>query len=350
MPKCQVDASIVRVVVEGFHFPLGVYPVEPMSPKPGYSMDFEPADGGGGGAAGGTEDSAGETEDAEDQWEEWPDRYMFDVVISADRLEALIRSLLWVMPGRVYPILDILGQDAYREVDPYVAYELVGQERFIDIMRRYRPMFLEDGLCGFGAMVDEPHFFYFFVDEHKIVTIRAETVLQDKIEKILAAFDLEQMESPAGADAAAHEHRGVLEHPDDRPDLLTMDEILEQLRDEWRLSLNIDPDTNVDDDGHNLGVTYWRSLVRCAMDADEKPKYAECLLLAGSLRSAEDQTLECADRLRGAEATPWDEAVVVASDRMTPEQAAEYAKARSIQRKMPSETTEDRIIWSGWLE
>lgn len=341
MPRCQVDAKIERVVVDGFHFPLGVYPVETMTPKQGYSMDFEPADGGG---------ESGGSDEADDHWEEWPDRYMFDVVISSDRLEALVRALLWIMPGRVYPILDILGQDAYREVDPYVAYELVGQERFIDAIRRYKAMFYEDGLCGFGAMVDEPHFFYFFVDEHKIVTIRAETVLQEKIEKILAAFDLEQMDSPAGADAAAHEHRGVLEHPDDRPDLLTMDEIVEALRDEWRLSLNIDPDTNVDDEGHALGLTFWRTLIRCSMDVDDKPKYAESLLIAGSLRAAEDQTIESADRLRGEDGGPWDEAVVVATDRMTPEQAAEYAKVRAIQRKLPLTLEEERIIWSGWLE
>lgn len=45
------------------------------------------------------------------------------------------------------------------------------------------------------------------------------------------------MAEPAGADSAAHEHRGVLDTPKDRPELLNHDEILERLRDEWRLLL-----------------------------------------------------------------------------------------------------------------
>jgi hypothetical protein len=318
MPKCQIDPTIQRVEADGFKFPLGVYPVEPLTPKAGYSMDFEPADGG------------EEPDDQGDRWEEWPDRYMFDVVISADRLDAFVRALLSMMPGRIYPILDILGQDAYREVDPYVAYELVGQERFIDALRRYRPLFLEDGLCGFGAMVDEPHFFYFFVDEHKIVTIRAETLLKERVEKILSAFDLESMESPAGADSAAHEHRTVLDHSAQRPDLLTLDEIVESLREEWRLSLNIDPDTNLDDDGHELGMTFWRCLVRVTEKDWEKPRYVESLIVAGTIRKAEELALDAGDEIRPGKTQEWEENTVVTSDRLTPQQATEFAKDRGI--------------------
>ncbi len=367
MPKCQLDSTVKRMETDGFKFPLGVYPVEALQPKPGYSMDFESADGG------------EEPDDAGDRWEEWPDRYMFDVVISVDRLEAFVRGLLSMMPGRVYPILDILGQDAYREVDPYVAYELVGQERIFDAMRKYRPLFFEDGLCGFGAMVDEPHFFYFFVDEHKIVTIRAETVLKERVEKILAAFDLEAMESPAGADSAAHEHRGVLEHPSDRPDLLTMDEIVESLREEWRLSLNIDPDTNLDDDGRELGMTLWRCLVRVSSEKEKRVRYVESLVLAASIRRAEELALDAGDELKPKKVTEWDENSVVTSDRMTPEQAGLFASERGFAPTMipplphldeanrdaamtaggapavkpkPSdgESQEERIIWRDWLE
>src|SRR5262245_12808718 len=112
MPRCRLDPSIDRVVVDGFAFPLGVYPVESMEPAPGYSVDFEPADG----------------DNEEGEWEEWPDRYVFDIVITAERLEPLCRSLLGLMPGRAYPILDFLGLDAYREVDPFISYELVGMD------------------------------------------------------------------------------------------------------------------------------------------------------------------------------------------------------------------------------
>ena len=52
MARCRVDKSIERLVVDGFAFPLGVYPVEQMTPKQGYTTTFESADGGELGPAG----------------------------------------------------------------------------------------------------------------------------------------------------------------------------------------------------------------------------------------------------------------------------------------------------------
>src|SRR5262245_43517478 len=62
---CKADPSIQRVARGTFQFPLGAYPVEDLSPKAGYSVHFEPADG---------DDGSGEGENGE--WEEWPDRYV----------------------------------------------------------------------------------------------------------------------------------------------------------------------------------------------------------------------------------------------------------------------------------
>ncbi len=275
MNRCQADTSLKPLVVGDFRFPLGVRPMEPLEPRPGYLMEFEPGDAGG-------EDEAG-------QWEEWPDRYLFDVVISADRLEPLCRALFAMFPGRIYPILDVIAQDAYREIDPFVSYDMLGLDRFLDHLRQFRDFFFEDGLCGFGAMSEEP-FLYVFVDEHKIVTIRAEPSLKERVERILQAFDLLAMDEPAGADATAHEHRSILVTPKDRPELLGIEEIVETLHDEWRLVLNIDPEQNLDDEGKELGATDWRVIVRCAKDDPEPgapPRYAEVLLRASSLHEAE---------------------------------------------------------------
>jgi hypothetical protein len=330
MPRCRVDSSLERVSKDGFSFALGVYPIEDMHPKAGYTVEFEAADG-----------------DEEGQWEEWPDRYVFDVVITAERLEPLIRSLISVLPGRVYPILDYLGLDAYREVDPYISYELVGLDKFTDALRRFRGFFFEDGLCGFGAMTDEP-FIYLFVDEHKIVTVRVEPDLKEKVEKILHAFDLEPTEAPAGADAAAHEHRGVLTIADDRPDLLTAEEIVEQLRDEWRLTLNIDPETNVDDEGHELGITAWHCLVRCAIEGEERCRYLDVLLTAGGLRTAEDLALDAADEMLPQGVEEWDESVVVQADRLNTDMLAEALQVRGM---APVEKpAEERIMYKEWIE
>jgi hypothetical protein len=332
------------VTTDGFSFPLGVYPIEPLTPKAGYTMEFEPADGG----EAGTED-APPPPGADDggTWEEWPDRYVFDIVISAERVEALVRSLLTLLPGRIYPILDYLGLDAYREVDPYISYDLMGTDRLTDALRRYRGFFFEDGLCGFGAMVDDP-FIYLFVDEHKIVTVRVQPEMKERVEKLLHAFDLEAVEAPAGADAAAHEHRGVLSTADDRPDLLTADEIVEHLRDEWRLVLNIDRTTNLDEDGRELGLTPWLVLIRCIPEGQDKARYLECALLAENLGEAEEWSMRAADDAMPDDITDWAEVDVVSSDRLTDHDFIDGLKSRSV--APPSEPREPGVIWHGWLE
>jgi len=332
--RCRADQTVERLKVGSFQFPLGVYPVEEMTPKGGYTLLFEPSDadnGTGGGEA---------------EWEEWPDRYLFDAVISAERLRALCMQLFSLFRGRVYPILDVLGQDDYREVDPYISYDLIGIDRYTDTIRRLKDFFFEDGLCGFGAMTEEP-FFYVFVDEHKIVTVRAEPAMKEKLEKILHAFDLEEMAEPAGADSAAHEHRSVLETPKDRPEFLNMDEIQERLRDEWRLLLNIDVRSNVDDEGNELGVTLWRCEVRCWDDETEPPRYSEVLLAAGNMEDAEDAALEATERLGSEKSEPFGDMVVIRADRVKPERLKEFTEKKVTTQQMKES---GRIISVRWLE
>ncbi len=309
--KCQADPSIRRVVIGSFQFPLGVYPVEDMTPAPGYTMTFEQADGG-----------------AEGEWEEWPDRYAYDIVVSAHRLPTLVRTLLSLFEGRVFPILDVLGQDAYREIDPFIAYELVGLDRVFDALRLFGDYFFEDGMAGFGAMSEEP-FLYLFVDEHKIVTVRADVALKERVERILHAFDLEQTEEAAGADAAAHEHRSVLLSRKDDETLLTAEEIVEHLKDSWRLLLNVDPDANLDDEGKDLGPTHWRAVVRCAVP-DGAPRYAEVLLDANNLRHAEEVAFDALEDLATREENQWEDAGVVSMDRLQAEQFNQVLAATGI--------------------
>ncbi|MEM0982577.1 MAG: hypothetical protein AAGI17_01360 [Planctomycetota bacterium] len=316
--NCKADESIERVEYDGFTFPLGVYPIEEMQPKPGYASAFEPADGS-------NEDDGTGGETGEADMEHWPDRYVYDVVVSASRVEALVIHLLGMMPLRVYPILDYIGHDAYREIDPYISYELCGLDHVLDAVTRCRDFFFEDGMCGFGALAEDP-FFYLFVDEHKIVTIRVAPEMQQRVEKVLEAFDLEEVPEPAGADSAAHEHRGVLVAPGDDPGLLTTEEIVERLRDIWHLTLNIDPTSNLDDGGRDLGATPWRCLVHWHGDNGTPDAYGEVLLVADCLAQAEELAFDAAtalaDRRREyAELTP--DARLVAADRMTVEQFRE---------------------------
>jgi hypothetical protein len=367
MARSRIDTSLQRTVHAGFSFPLGVYPTEEFTPTQGYSARFEPADG--------DEDEGG--------WEEWPDRYSFEVCITCERLESLCRSLFALMPGRVYPILDVLGVDAYREVDPYIAYDLVGFDRFYDAVRRHRGWFFEDGLVGFGAMSLEP-FVYVFIDEHKVLTIRVQPDLKDRVEKILQAFDLGAAPEVKCVDSVVHEHRSVLECPPDRPDLLSSEEIVEELMDEWRLRLNVERERNLDDEGAELGVTGWRCLVRMLPDDDGPPEYAEMILTASSLDEAErlsigeaaaemdagDGTLSGEVRpapadgawragkldvdspmVREADEDSWPELALIAADRVTRDELDQLLEETGVPKDRAARAASDRrVLAVRWLE
>lgn len=331
-PSTQADLTIDRIENGKVKFALGVYPIEPVTARSGYKVLFEAAD---------SDDGSGE-------WEEWPDRYVWDIVVSADRIRALCTSLFMLMPNRMFPILDVLGHDAFREIDPYVAYELVALDTFLDSVRRYQDFFFEDGLCGFGAMSEEP-FFYVFVDEHKIVTVRAEPPMRERIERLLAAFDLSEIEEPAGADAVAHEHRGVLVAPDDRPDLLTADEVVEHLRDEWRLTLNVDPESNLDQNGNEIGFCPWRCLVRTSPSLDVPWTYADVLLRADCMAQAEDLAIEEVTRELKDEGEVERETAMVFADRLTEHELDQLLAELSVDRMDPSATEEAAVYVFRWL-
>jgi hypothetical protein len=354
MHRCKVDPSIRRVVLGSFQFPLGVYPVEEMTPKQGYVSNFEPSDGGG----------------TEGEFEEWPDRYVYDIVVSAERLPALCRMLFSMFEGRAYPILDVLGQDGYREVDPYISYDLVGVDVFLDGLREYGEWLYEDGMVGFGLMSEEP-FCYVFVDEHKIITLRVDPTLKERVEKILAAFDLEAAEVNAGADAAAHEHRNVLLAPEDKPELLGPDEVLERLKMKWRVVLNVDPDTNLDDEGKELGITHWRAVVRIDLPEDDdettsatrraaggtaagpaaasseatagstsispagqgKVRYVEVVFDAANLREAEETTFTQVENVADEEHVDFEDGMIVLLDRLQPEQFTQVLARAGVKGK-----------------
>lgn len=308
MAQSMIDPGLERVTVGGFAYPLGAQPVERHTPREGHAVAFEPSDGG----------------DEPGDWEEWPDRYAYEIVISAPRLGSLVRSLLTLLPSRVYPILDILGGDAYREIDPHIAYDLVGLDRVHEGLRRHGRWLLEDGMVGFGAMCDDP-FVYVYVDEHKVVTVRVETALRERVERILEAFDLPSGVEEAGLDAVAHEHRSVLLCPPERPDLMTAEEIVEELSDLWRLRLNVDRERNLDEQGRELGMTGWRCLVRRQLEEGAPVEYAEMILAAECLDEAEALALDGALEGASSEDPEWPRAVLVQADRVTPEQLRNLA-------------------------
>ncbi len=334
MYTCVVDPDLKCFQSGGMTFPLGVYPIEPIEPVEGYAMEFEAADG--------AEDGS--------ELEEWPDRYVFDVVISAERLPSLILQLLGLMPAHVYPILDFIGHDEYREIDPYISYDQIGIDLLLDAIRQFRGFFCEDGMVGFGAMSESP-FFYMFVDEHKILTLRVEPTLKDRIERLLEAFDLELCPEPLGVDAVAHEHRSVLILPSERPNALSAEEIVGHLRQEWRLILNVDPEQNLDEEGRELGLTAWRAVIRSGTGDDEPSRYAEILLRASNLAEAEEIAHSGVEELvEQPSDEDWMDMVVLALDRLGEERMLVLAK--TLGEAVASRATEKEpgVIHSRWLE
>lgn len=281
MARLQIDPGIERLEEGGFAFPLGLRPVTALAAKSGYVQEFEPADG--------SEPFLTGPETAD--WEEWPDRFMYDVLVPGPRVASFVRLALSLLPARVYPILDVLGNDAYREIDPYIAYDLVGLDRFVEGIREYGPWLFEDGLCGFGALSIDP-FVYLFVDEHKLVTLRVQLDLKEKVERLLAAFELAMHDELLSVDSVEHEHRTVLLAPSDDPSLLSGQDILDRLRSMWLLQLNIAGDTNVDDEGHELGTTGWECLVRCIPEDGSGDRFAQVILTGDSLDEAEVLAVE----------------------------------------------------------
>jgi len=351
MYTCIVDPTLERTRTGEMTYPLGVYPVEPIEPRPGYAVEFESADG---------------AEDGSDL-EEWPDRYVYDIVISADKLPALVLQLMAMMPLRVYPILDFLGHDDFREIDPYISYERLGVDRIIDGLRQFTGFFYEDGMCGFGAMSEEP-FIYWFVDEHKILTVRAQAGLKDRVVGLLDAFGLEAMPEPTGVDGAAHEHRSVLIVPEGRDNVLAAEEIVGYLRQEWRLTLNVNPESNIDDEGNELGVTGWRCVVRCVRGQEGPVRYAEVLLWAENIAQAEEMVHTAIEEMITAEEESaaekedpastdedsidddWADLTILALDRLSDEHLEAVWTELATASRGELKGREPRVIVARWLE
>lgn len=81
----------------------------------------------------------------------------------------------------------------------------------------------------------------------------------------------------------------------------------------------MDPESNVDDDGRELGITHWRVLARAEYDQDPLVRYVEVLLRAANLREAEELGREASDALFDAEGREPALAAFVEIDRIGPE-------------------------------
>lgn len=267
MMDFRIRNDIDRAVVDGFALPLGFERGEGAAPRQGYTVSYNNATG------------------------DDPDTYTFQIVVSHERLAPLCEKCFELLPQEIYAILEIGSRDAYRSVDVFLSVETVEADHFRDVWRHYASFLLEDGSVAAGANAEDP-FVEVFVDQRKCLLVHVPLAMGDDVEALLQEFGLEQVaetwpEPNTGEDLSYWPQvRPVLDVSDElNPDV---DELLLELRHEWSLQLNIDPDRNLDDSDRELGMTLWHAVVIVESAANEmQGAYASIWLSADSLTRTE---------------------------------------------------------------
>jgi hypothetical protein len=127
---------------------------------------------------------------------------------------------------------------------------------------------------------------------------------------------------------------------------LTAEEIVERLIDSWMLQLNIDPRTNVDEQGRDLGFTVWRMVARCVPEEEEAAVYAEILLVSDCLENAEALAVQAVNTGSEVPQRPlngWLEVHVPSCERLTPERAAQI-----LEQAEPVAPTAEKVLKLTW--
>ena len=238
MGALRLRSGLRRVVIDGFALPLGIEPGDIQPPTQGFTIAYNTSQ------------------------DEEPDTYSFHVVVSHERIAPILHEAFELLPEQVAGIVEISSRDAYRTVDVYVSHEPVAIRDFLRTWQRFEPLLLEDAALAAGANSDDPCI-EVFLDQWKGLSIIVPLSLREEIEALMTRFDLEEVPQTWPGDdgqaLSASQIRPVIEYDGD--DSADLEDLLMELRYEWRLELDVDLHTNVDDAGRNLGYTLWRAVV-----------------------------------------------------------------------------------------
>jgi hypothetical protein len=269
MKRFRLLSDLPRATRGSFAFAKGLVPREIPMPVEGYTLDYVTAD--------------------EDDF----DSYHFHITVSHERVAKLVTMLFRLLGTEVFAILEIGSRDAYRAVDVWMSPEPIPLRDFRRTWEEYAEFLLEDGTISAGATSEEPPF-EVFVDHWKGISIHAPLNFRDHVERILHAYGLSEYPEPwlpeTGGDEDLMETRPVLDLSD--PDLPDVEDVLLDLRDDWQLELNIDPDVNRDESGRDLGRTLWFAMVLVeSREHRGEGAYAMIWLTAESLAMAEEMVV-----------------------------------------------------------
>jgi hypothetical protein len=239
MREFRIRADLKRAAINGFAFPLGIEPGDLKPPTQGFTLSYTPGE------------------------EDEPDTYVFHIVVSHEKLAPILHRAFEMLADEVYGIVEIGSRDAYRSVDVYVGEDAVQLGDFLRTWNDYEVLLLEDGAIAAGANSEEP-FVEVFIDHSKGLYIHVPLTMRDDVEAMLQSFSLEEVaqtwpDLESDGSAAATAVRPILDLQDEySPDI---DELLLQLRHDWQLELNVDPQINLDEGGRELGQTLWHAVV-----------------------------------------------------------------------------------------
>lgn len=254
MRNYRLRTDLKRVAIDGYAFPLGMAP-EAASFRPpmqGYTVSFVPGE------------------------QDEPDTYSFHAVVSHERLKPLVHRAFQLLPDDLYAIIEVGSRDAYRTIDTYISQDSISRGAFLRTWMEYEPFLLEDTQIGAGANSEEP-FVEVFLDQWKGIAIHVPPTMRDEVEAMLRDFGLEEVPQtwPEQNDPCADDVEGepsrvrsVLDLSD--PETPDLDDLLLMLRHKWNLELNVDPESNLDEGGRDLGSTLWHAVVI----VDAQPQYA----------------------------------------------------------------------------
>ena len=93
MREFRLREDLDRVVVDGYALPLGVERLDAPPPREGWVVEFIPGE------------------------DEAPDAYAFQIAVSHERLQPLLRDLFGLLPGEVAPLVEIGSVAAYRSIE-----------------------------------------------------------------------------------------------------------------------------------------------------------------------------------------------------------------------------------------
>ena len=272
MSQAHELLPLVRKKVGNFLYPYGSFPDEDYEQLEGYESDYFTAE---------DDEAPG-------------DRYRTVVVVSAEKLVPLFLDLGQLLPERVHVVLERASEDIYTERDVFLSESEVTREQFIEVFKAYDFIFAEDGMLGLGAFGrDDP--VEVFLADHKELVVFAPDL--GPVRAILEKHGLQPRKLEYYYERS-HTHLALTQYRGLRGTQYDYLSVADMLRHVFGLSLQLDEDQNLDDEGRPLGLVPWRAIAtvapkrRARSGRRQNPSFVQEFFLSASSRREARELVE----------------------------------------------------------